>query len=156
MTSVQHPRARVLDTPSRAREDPARGGPRTLGKVTMAVTFFDAFTPQEVARICAVGTQLKLPEGWSPIAEQTPADKAYIVLEGTVSVRRDGEEVAQLGSGDIVGEAAILGRTLRNASIVALTPLEVIHLTAEALRELSEDMPSFRSALDEVAQQRLG
>ena len=121
----------------------------------MAVTFFDAFTPQEVARICAVGTQLKLPQGWSPIAEQTPADKAYIVLEGTVSVRRDGDEVAQLGPGDIVGEAAILGRTLRNASIVALTPLEVIHLTAEALRELNEDMPTFRAALDEVAEQRL-
>jgi CRP/FNR family transcriptional regulator, cyclic AMP receptor protein len=122
----------------------------------MSETFFDAFTPQEVARISASGTHLTLPEGWSPIWENTPADKAYIVLDGQVSVRRGGEEVAQLGPGDIVGEAAIVNRRLRNASIVALTPLELIHLTAESVRALCDEMPSFRSTLDRVAESRLG
>lgn len=122
----------------------------------MTESFFDAFTPQEVARISAAGTHLTLPQGWSPIWENTPADKAYIVLDGTVSVRRDHEEVAQLGPGDIVGEAAILNRRLRNATIVALTPLELIHLTAESVRELCDEMPAFRATLDRVAESRLG
>ena len=122
----------------------------------MTVSFFDAFTPQEVARISAAGTHVNLPEGWSPIWERTPADKAYIVLDGTVSVRRGGQEVAQLGPGDIVGEAAIVGHKLRNATIVALTPLEVIHLSAESVRALCEEMPSFRDALEQVARSRLG
>lgn len=121
----------------------------------MTETFFDAFTPQEVARISASGTHLTLPEGWSPIWENTPADKAYIVLDGKVSVRKGGDEIAQLGPGDIVGEAAILNRQLRNASIVALTPLELIHLTAESVHALCDEMPSFRSTLDRVAESRL-
>ena len=116
-------------------------------------SFFDTFTPKEVARICAAGRHSTLPEGWSPIWERTPADKAYILLDGTVSVRHDGEEIAP---GEIFGEAAIVRHTLRTASIVALTPLEVIHFTADSIRELIAELPGFESALDEVATSRLG
>jgi CRP-like cAMP-binding protein len=119
-------------------------------------TFFSLFTPEEIAKISASGTRVTLPAGWSPIWEDTPADKAYIILSGTVSVRRDGQEVAQAGEGDIIGEAAILNRALRNASIVALTPLELIHLSADALRKLSVEMPSFHQALERVAAERFG
>ena len=118
-------------------------------------TFFDSFTPREVARISAHGRRVKLPEGWSPIWEQTPADKAYIILDGTVSVRRDGAEIAQLGSGDIVGEAAIVGRSLRTASVVALTPLVAIHFTDDDIRELSAEMPSFRDQLAALVESRV-
>lgn len=119
-------------------------------------SFFESFTPQEVARISSAGRRLKLPEGWSPIWQDTPADKAYILLDGTVSVRRHGEEIAQVGSGEIFGEAAIVGHSLRTASIVALTPLEVIHFTDDDVRELIQEMPSFKAALDEVTQSRQG
>ncbi|MCL2543790.1 MAG: cyclic nucleotide-binding domain-containing protein [Nocardioidaceae bacterium] len=118
-------------------------------------TFFEHFTPKEIARISGAGRRVKLPEGWSPIWADTPADKAYIILDGTVSVRRDGAEIAQLGAGDIFGETAIMGGKLRNATVVALTPLETIHLTDETLRELDTDWPAFHSALSEVAQSRL-
>ena len=119
-------------------------------------SFFDTFTPQEVAKISARGRHVRLPEGWSPIWERTPADKAYILVEGRVSVRRGGEEIAQLGPGDIMGEQAIVGHKLRNASVIALTPLEVIHFTDETVRELCEEMPSFKAALDAVTESRLG
>jgi CRP-like cAMP-binding protein len=121
----------------------------------VADSFFSMFTPQEIAKISASGTRVNLPEGWSPIWEDTPADKAYIILSGKVSVRKDGREVAVLGEGDIVGEAAILTRSLRTASIVALTPLELIHLSAEALVRLAEEMPRFHEALEKVAAERL-
>jgi CRP-like cAMP-binding protein len=119
-------------------------------------TFFSMFTPAEIAKISASGTRVNLPEGWSPIWEDTPPDKAYIILEGTVSVRRDGVEVAQAGAGDIIGEAAILNQKLRNASIIALTPLELIHLTPDALQRLAVEMPTFQAALEKVAAERFG
>lgn len=119
-------------------------------------TFFEHFSPQEIARISATGRRVKLPQGWSPIWEDTPADKAYIILNGTVSVRKDGAEIAQLGPGDIVGEAAIVGHKLRTASIVAMTPLDTIHLTDETLRELDAEWPAFHQALLDVAQSRFG
>lgn len=122
----------------------------------MADSFYDRFSPEEIARISASGTRVHVPEGWSPIWEQTPADKAYVILDGTVSVRQHGSEIARLGPGDIVGEAAIVNHSLRSASIVALTPLEMIHFTDEAVRRLSAEMPSFQSALEAVALERFG
>lgn len=118
------------------------------------MSFFSAFTPQEIAKISSAGTRVTLPEGWAPISERTGADKAYIILSGTVSVRQHGQEIAQVGEGDIVGEAAILNHSLRSASIVALTPLELIHFTPEQLNRLAVEMPKFAEQLDAVAKER--
>lgn len=120
----------------------------------MADTFFSMFRPEEIARISASGTRTKLPEGWSPISERTGADKAYIILDGEVSVRSRGEEVARLGAGDIVGEAAIMNHSLRTATIIALSPLELIHFTPEQLEGLASDMPRFAQALEKTAAER--
>lgn len=120
----------------------------------MAETFFSMFTPEEIARISASGTRVTLPEGWAPISEKTGADKAYVILDGTVSVRAHGDEVAQLGAGEIIGEAAILNHSLRTATVVALTPLELIHFTKEQLDHLAVDMPSFHEALERTAAER--
>jgi len=118
-------------------------------------TFFDSFTPREVARISSHGRRVNLPEGWSPIWENTPADKAYIILDGTVSVRQHGDQIATLGPGDIVGEAAIVGHKLRTATIVATTPLQAIHFTDSDVRALIEEMPAFAEKIAAVAQSRL-
>lgn len=118
------------------------------------MSFFSAFTPQEIAKISSAGTRVTLPEGWAPISEKTGADKAYIILSGRVSVRQHGKEIAQVGEGDIVGEAAILNHSLRSASIVALTPLELIHFTPEQLNRLAVEMPKFAEQLDAVAKER--
>jgi CRP/FNR family transcriptional regulator, cyclic AMP receptor protein len=120
----------------------------------MAETFFSMFEPEEIARISASGTHVTLPAGWAPISERTGADKAYIILKGTVSVRAHGEEVAQLGPGEIIGEAAILNHSLRTATVVALTPLELIHFTKDQLDRLNVDMPSFHEALERTAAER--
>jgi CRP-like cAMP-binding protein len=121
----------------------------------MADTFFSMFTPEEIARISASGTRVTLPEGWAPISERTSADKAYVILNGSVSVRAHGEEVARLGPGDIVGEQALMNHSLRTATIVALTPLELIHFTKDQLDQLNVEMPTFHEALEKTAAERL-
>ncbi|MBA3783638.1 MAG: cyclic nucleotide-binding domain-containing protein [Nocardioides sp.] len=122
----------------------------------MADSIFDGFTDKEVARIKAAGRAVKVPPGWSPIWEKTGADKAYILVSGEASVRRGGQEIAVLGPGEIMGEAGIINHSLRTASIVALTPLELIHFTSETVRELVDEIPAFGAKLREAADARLG
>ena len=117
---------------------------------------FDGFTDDEVERIKNAGTYVTTPADWSPIWEKTPADKAYILLSGEVSVRRGGKEIARLGPGEIIGEAGIVNHSLRTASIVSLTKLEMLHFTPDAVRRLCDEVPTFRAALDRAAQERLG
>ena len=117
---------------------------------------FDDLSVRDIQRITSVATFVRLPTDWSPIGESTGADKAYILLTGEVSVRKGREEIATLGPGDIFGESAIINHRLRNASIVTTTPVEVLHLTADAVRRLCREVPAFKAALDRAAAERLG
>lgn len=122
----------------------------------MTASILDALDPGDVRRVLAAGTALTLPQGWSPIAESTPADKAYLITDGEVSVRRGGNEIATLGPGAMVGEAAIINQRLRSATVVALTPLTVVHFTRERLDELVTQVPAFGQALRAAAAERVG
>lgn len=115
------------------------------------MAFLDAFDAAETKKIVDAGTRLTVPEGWSPISQSTGADKLYIIESGEVSVRKNGEEINTLTAGDVMGEKAILGHTLRTATLVTLTRLEVIHLTDEAVRKLCDDMPKFQEELEKAA-----
>ncbi len=111
---------------------------------------------EDLKKVIAKGRHVHLPADWSLIWEKTPADKAYLLVDGEVSVRKGGREVARLGPGDVIGEMAIVGHKLRSASVVSLTPVEVIHFTKEALEELLEEVPAFGGALRETTADRLG
>jgi CRP/FNR family cyclic AMP-dependent transcriptional regulator len=116
------------------------------------MAFLDAFDAAETKKITAAGRALTVPEGWSPISQSTGADKLYIIESGEVSVRKNGVEINTLGAGEVMGEKAIIGHTLRTASLVALTKLEVIHFTDEAVRQLCEEMPKFQAELEKAAE----
>lgn len=119
-------------------------------------SIFERLSPGQVEKVKAAGRRVTLPEGWSPIGERTAADKAYILLSGEVSVRKGGQEIARLGEGELFGEQAIVNHTLRTASIVALTPLELLHFTSERFERLVADVPGLRDAIDASAAERLG
>lgn len=121
----------------------------------MTDSILDALAPEDARRVLAAGTALTLPQGWSPIAAGTAADKAYLITEGEVSVRKGSAEIATLGPGSVVGESAIVNKTLRSATIVALTPLKVVHFTSERLGSLAEEIPAFGAALRAAAAGRL-
>ena len=120
------------------------------------VPMFDDLTDAELQKIAEVGTEVTVPEHWSLIWEKTPADKAYIILDGEVVVRKGKDEVARLGPGDVVGESAIVNHKLRNASVVSTTPVRVLHFTREAVEQLCNEVPTFKAALDAAAGDRIG
>lgn len=124
------------------------------------VPIFDGLTDSQLRTIVAAGTEVTLPAQWSLIWERTPADKAYIVLDGELSVRKGSgkstSEVARLGPGDVVGETAIVRHKLRNASVVSLTPVRVLHFTREAVERLCREIPTFDEALTVAAAGRIG
>lgn len=119
------------------------------------VNRFEDFTDEEIREVAKTATYLTVPAGWALMVEQQPADKAYMILTGEVSVRRHGEEVARLGAGEVIGEMALINHKLRSATVVADTPLEVLHFTAETVAELTAKIPHFRDALIGAVEERI-
>ena len=77
------------------------------------------------------------------LVEQGEADETlYLLLNGVLSVIVDGEKVAEVGPGAILGERAVLEGGKRTATLVAMTPVRVAVANAADLD---------RSALAELA-----
>jgi len=116
------------------------------------VTDFDADTIRRLAR---VGRPINIPERWAVMVQNTPADKAYIILAGSVEIRRGDAVVATLSAGDVIGEMAIVSGRLRNATVIAVTPVKALHLTDDDVETLLQEDPDFAAKLDRVATSRL-
>ena len=74
--------------------------------------------------------------------------------DGEVEVRRDGEVLATLGAGSVVGERGVLHRALRNADVVAKTPVKVLFFHLNKVRALRRDMPALGERLEALADER--
>ncbi len=119
------------------------------------LSHFEGLTDGQVQKIVDNSTHVTLPRDWAVFGENTPADKAYLLLDGEVSVRRGGKEIAKLGPGDTLGEVALVKHSLRTATVISTTPLELLHFTADAVAKLSEEIPQFARALHATAEERL-
>ncbi|KAA1396160.1 cyclic nucleotide-binding domain-containing protein [Aeromicrobium ginsengisoli] len=116
------------------------------------MTTFDAAL---VRALATVGTSVHIPKGWAIMMEMTPADSAYILLKGSVEVRKSGEVRRTLGPGDVFGEIALVDHRLRSASIVASTDVTALRLEGTALQALVDMNPAFADALRSSADSRL-
>ena len=72
-----------------------------------------------------------------------PGDEVMLLLDGVVSVAVDGEVVAELGPGALIGERAALEGGLRTSTVTAVTKVKVACVPASAfgvddLAELAE------------------
>ena len=69
-----------------------------------------------------------------------PGAEVFLLLDGVLGVEVDGDQIAQVGPGAILGERALLEAGLRTASLRCLTPCRVAIARGDQLdpRKLSE------------------
>lgn len=68
------------------------------------------------------------------IVEQgDPGDDVFLVLDGVVAVEVDGERLAELGPGAVIGERAVLEGGRRTATVIAVTRSKVAAVPGRAL-----------------------
>jgi CRP-like cAMP-binding protein len=89
------------------------------------------------------------------MAEGEEGDTMYVIVSGIARVSRKGRKVAALGAGDAVGELAVLGRAVRNATVDAETDLQVAELSRRTLSKLVNDVPPFALKLLEAMATRV-
>lgn len=94
------------------------------------------------------------PSGTLVFAEGEPGDSFIIVTDGQVTVLRNGEEIATMGVGSVLGELALLTGDLRATTVVAATGIHGLRGNAEDFQQLLE-CDSIRTHFMELATQRL-
>jgi thioredoxin reductase (NADPH) len=97
--------------------------------------------------------------GQTIIREGDPAESFFILTRGAASVRQNGPqgetEISTLKAGDFFGEVGLRGGTVRNATVRATAPSEVLELDAEGFRDLVESSQLTKDHLESKVERRL-
>jgi len=75
----------------------------------------------------------RVPRGEALVEQGQPGDELFVLLDGVLDVEIDGEIVAQVGSGAILGERAVLGEGLRTATLRAVRSSRVAVIRADEI-----------------------
>lgn len=118
------------------------------------IPVFAGLSDEALGQIAALAAEVSVPEGKELVRE---GDYSYDVLaieEGTAVVTGGGEEIAQLGAGDVIGEMGVLERDQRNATVVATSSMLLTTLTRWDIKRLEKSAPEVVSHLRELVEQR--
>lgn len=117
----------------------------TAQEVLAKSPLFKGFTEIGLRLFAGIAQEKAIPLGTPLFVENMVGESLFIVKSGTVRItqRVDGveKELAVVGPGEHLGELALLGKTMRLVSAVAVTPCEVLELANRDFVRLQPEKP---------------
>jgi CRP-like cAMP-binding protein len=104
-----------------------------------AVDLLKNLSPEQLARIASIAKEVKFAPGRQIISPEKPLDALYVILEGGVSISRDGTELHVARNNEVLGAWALFDPE----------PLNVTAKTAEDTRLLRIGRDDFYDLLSD-------
>jgi CRP/FNR family transcriptional regulator, cyclic AMP receptor protein len=101
----------------------------------------------DLRALAEAGRVVTLPDGWAFVREGTPADAAYILLEGEAHVLLGREVVDSIGPGAILGEMAYLDGGQRHATVATHGRVRAVRLDYDELDSLLKKRKGLENVL---------
>ena len=108
------------------------------------VPLFAECSQKELGRIATIADEISLPEGTKLIEEGKKGREFFVLIDGTVDVRRGGRKVAEMGGGSFFGEIALLTDAPRTATVTATSPARVLVITGQAFQRVLNETTTIR------------
>ena len=103
------------------------------------VEVFKDQPPAQLALVAAIAEEVQLPAGTELSHQDDPPGDMWVVLEGSVSIARNGNKLGELGTGEALGTWALFEDE----------PQQVTATASEETRALKIDRWGFDEAIDE-------
>ena len=104
-----------------------------------AIPIFSQLSAEEARRLATFATETSIADGQILMKQGDYSTDLIAIEEGTAEVVRDGQKVATVGQGDLIGEMGLLEHKPRNADVIATSPMRVMKLTHWEIRRMSQD-----------------
>jgi CRP-like cAMP-binding protein len=108
----------------------------------------------ELRQVAVFAESKEVPEGEVVLQEGGFSRELLAIEDGTAEVTRDGEHVADLGPGDIFGEAGMLDDEMRSATVTATSRLKLISMGHFEVKRLKKDAPDVYSRIEDLVEER--
>jgi CRP/FNR family transcriptional regulator, cyclic AMP receptor protein len=119
-----------------------------------SLPLFADVSDEELSQIATFAQEISVEAGRQLVREGDFSYEFMAIEEGEAEVTRHGEHVADLGPGDFFGEMGLLEKTLRNATVTAKTPMQLVTLTGWDLRRIERTVPQAVARVRSVLEAR--
>ena len=118
------------------------------------IPLFSDASEEELKQVAAFAQSKVVPVGEVVLEEGGFSRELLAIEEGTAEVTRDGEKIAELGPGDVFGEAGMLDDSMRSATVTATSALRLISLGHFEVKRLKKDAPGVYRSIEELVEER--
>jgi CRP-like cAMP-binding protein len=118
------------------------------------IPLFSDLSQEDVEAVATYADEVTVSEGKHLVDEGGYAYDLFAIIEGTAQVIVGGDVVAELGPGDFFGEAGVLEKQQRNATVVAKTRMRLVTLTGWDLRRMRRQLGPVMEKLEQAVEQR--
>lgn len=122
------------------KEYPLDYRPGSVPAPVAQIPFFRTLSPEIIEGMLASTTILDCDPGDTVIQEGAEANSMFFLLKGRIRIQKDGSIIAAAsGSGEILGEIALLSEGQRSATIVAETHVYCLKVRQDFLDSLDSE-----------------
>ena len=111
------------------------------------IPLFQSFSQKDLEKVAKAGDEVSMPAGSLIVDQGQMGREAFVILEGTVTVKRNGKKVASAGPGTIVGELSLLDHGPRTATVTAETDVTLLVLSQRTFLAVVDDVPALSHKL---------
>ena len=111
------------------------------------VPLFSALSREELARVVQAAEELDVAAADELVTEGRIGREFFLILSGQAVVRRDGQDIAELGPGQWFGELSLIDHEPRSATVVAATDMKLLVLGQGEFAGLLESVPTMAAKL---------
>ena len=120
------------------------------------IPLFAGVPDDALKKIAPFATSEEWPEGKEIVKEGAASNQFFAIEDGTAKVERGGEQIGELGTGDIFGEQGLLEKQERSATVIATSPIKLIKIDHWELSRMRRSMPEVVEELKRTVEERAG
>jgi CRP-like cAMP-binding protein len=119
------------------------------------VPLFEQCSKRELAAIAAIADQVELPEGRVLVKEGELGGEFFVLVDGTVEVRKGAQQLAMLRAGDFFGEIALVSNSPRMATVETVSPVRALVVSSRDFWTLLDESPRTQRKILQAVGDRL-
>jgi len=119
------------------------------------VPLFERCSKKELHEVASLADEVDLPAGRKLATEGATGREFVVIVEGAADVHRKGRKINTLGSGDFLGEIALVAGVPRTATVTTTEPSRLLVVTSQAFKSLLRDSPSIQLKVLEALAARI-
>ena len=111
------------------------------------ISLFSECSAKELALVVKNSTERALKAGTIIMDQGQTGREAYVILEGSATLKRNGKKIGTAKAGAVVGELSLLDNGPRTAAVIADTDVTLLVISERALKGAIDNIPAISRKL---------